>query len=111
MRGASALQDHRIRRRGRWLRNGALARTPSHSVLSCVDPMRGPTAGREEDLRLSEAQVLGSGLELEGELFQLSAATECYDSNERCVGLASGQSEASRPATLKRVASDREKRA
>ena len=36
---------------------------------------REPSAGRGEDLRLAGDRVIGSGLELEGELLQLSAFT------------------------------------
>ena len=36
---------------------------------------RGPSAGRGEDLRLASDAVLGSGLELDGELVQLCAFT------------------------------------
>jgi hypothetical protein len=43
------------------------------SSLSTIDTVRRPSAGRGDDLRLSGMEILGSGLELEGEIVQLSA--------------------------------------
>lgn len=45
------------------------------SALSASGITRRPSAGRGDDLRLNGAQILGSGLELDGELLQLSAFT------------------------------------
>jgi len=46
---------------------------------------RGPSAGLGDDLRLRGDGVIGSGLELDGELLQLSAFTS-DDAGERAFG-------------------------
>jgi hypothetical protein len=51
--------------------------------LSEVAIARHPSAGRGEDIRLTSGAVLGSGLELDGELIQLSAFTRGADGDRR----------------------------
>jgi hypothetical protein len=53
--------------------------------VGAVKATRGPSAGRGEDVRLRGGGVIGSGLELEGELLQLSAFTS-DDGGERAFG-------------------------
>jgi hypothetical protein len=44
-------------------------------TLAAGTATRGPSAGLGEDVRMTGAGVIGSGLELDGELLQLSAFT------------------------------------
>jgi hypothetical protein len=48
-------------------------------VDEVADATRGPSAGLGEDVRLRGPGVIGSGLELDGELIQLSAFTSSDD--------------------------------
>jgi hypothetical protein len=65
--------------------------TPSDSVAQFIDDIaaaavtRGPSVGIGEDVRLRGARVIGSGLELKGELLQLCAFTS-EDSGARAFG-------------------------
>jgi hypothetical protein len=65
--------------------------TPVERVSRLVDDVaaaratRGPSAGLGDDLRLRGDGVIGSGLELDGELLQLSAFTS-DDAGERAFG-------------------------
>jgi hypothetical protein len=58
-------------------RTGAdpVATTRFITELSNATATRGPSAGRGDDVRLSADTILGSGLELDGELLQLCAFT------------------------------------
>jgi hypothetical protein len=52
---------------------------------------RGPSAGLGQDLRLRGPEVIGSGLELDGEVIQLSAFTS-DDHGQRAFGRIAGPS-------------------
>jgi hypothetical protein len=54
-------------------------------AVAAAEPARQPSAGLGEDVRLRGAGVIGSGLELEGELVQLSAFTS-EDGGRRAFG-------------------------
>ncbi len=53
--------------------------------VGAVSTTRGPSAGLGEDLRLRSSHVVGSGLELDGEVIQLSAFTSA-DGGARAFG-------------------------
>jgi hypothetical protein len=56
------------------------------AALSSASAVHSPSAGRGDDLRLHGENVVGSGLELDGELIQASAFTSAGDGGRRAFG-------------------------